>query len=309
MDTSIFIDVTHLHPEEKHSAVFDALDKIADGEFVIIQNDHDPIPLYYQLLNLKGNGFSWSYLMNGPEIWKVEIKKSTLPFDEETIGQMVREDIRKAEIFKKFGIDFCCGGKNTLAKACKEKGINISEVYAALEKIPVSQTHQLDFSKWKLSSLADYIINEHHQYVRNSAPLLKELASKAALKHGERIPALIEINNKLNTLLCELATHMKKEEIILFPYIKTLEQSRGAIKIGFETIKDPISAMERDHEAAGDLVQDIRKLGNNYCPPAIACNTHRLLYYKLEEFESDLVQHIHLENNILFPKAMELERI
>ncbi len=307
MNANIFIDVTQLQPTEKHPAIFDAFDKISLGESVIIHNDHDPKPVYYQLLNLKGNCFSWTYLAKGPEVWEIEIKKSDPVTGAETLGQIVSKDIRKAEVFKKLGMDFCCGGKKTLEAACVEKGLDIREVREQLSKEQAANA-QHDFSKWTLSFLADYIVNEHHSFVTNNTPLLKELSEKVATKHGAKQPELVEINSKLITLLCELATHMRKEESILFPYIKTLEQTKGKIKIGFATVQDPIWVMESDHELAGELMRDIRKLSNDYNAPAEACNSEKLFYYKLQEFENDLFQHIHLENNILFPAAIALEQ-
>ncbi|MBS1585909.1 MAG: iron-sulfur cluster repair di-iron protein [Bacteroidetes bacterium] len=307
MNTNIFIDVTQLKPTEKHPAIFDAFDRISEGEAVIIHNDHDPKPVYYQLLNLKGNCFSWTYLAKGPDIWEIEVKKSEPVEAVETIGQIVRKDIRKAEVFKRFGLDFCCGGKKTVETACREKGVDAEEVKMALSREGVAAAAH-NYDQWKLSFLADYIVNEHHDYVRNNTQLIKELAEKASLKHGERQPELVEINNRVTTLLCELATHMRKEEAILFPYIKSLEASDGKIKIGFATVQDPILAMESDHELAGELMRDIRKLSHEYTAPENACNSQKLLYFKLQEFESDLFQHVHLENNILFPKAISIEQ-
>jgi regulator of cell morphogenesis and NO signaling len=308
MSTNIFIDVTELQPSLKHPTIFDAFDNVSHGGTVIIHNDHDPKPVYYQLLGLRGNCFSWTYLKNGPEVWEIEIKKNELSRGGETLGQIVSKDIRKAEVFKKLGLDFCCGGKKTLEAACIEKGLDENAVREELIKTEQQAAHMPDFNKWSLGFLADYIVNEHHNYVRENTPLLKELSAKVAEKHGDKYPWLLEIHNKLTVLLCELSTHMKKEESILFPYIKTLEQSGGAIQIGFETVQDPIWVMESDHDAAGELIHDISKLSNGYTAPEGACNSHKLFMYKLQEFENDLLQHVHLENNILFPKAVQLEK-
>ena len=193
---NVFIDVTVLEPRMKHPTIFNAFDSVPEGSAVVIHNDHDPKPLYYQLLGERGNCFSWTYLSNGPEIWEVEIKKNDK--DIETIGEIASKDMRKAELFKKLGIDFCCGGKRSLEEACLEKGLDVTRVKQELE-------------------------NVHHTYVRTSADLLTELSDKVAAHHGSTNPFLVSIRNKAHELIHELTTHMKKEELILFPYIKQLE--------------------------------------------------------------------------------------
>jgi regulator of cell morphogenesis and NO signaling len=263
--------------------------------------------VYYQLLGLRGNCFSWTYLKNGPDVWEIEVKKNAEGADNITVGQIVSKDIRMAEVFKKLGIDFCCGGKKTLLQVCNEKGLSESDVKEALDKATQQTNANHDFANWKVSFLADYIINQHHGFVRDNAPVIIELSGKVSSKHGDKNPEFATINEKVNILLSELATHMKKEEAILFPYIKQLEKGIS-VETGFNSVQDPIWVMESDHDMAGELIRDIRKLSNNYTLPETACNSTKLLMYKLEEFENDLFQHVHLENNILFPKAIELEK-
>lgn len=302
---NVFIDVTVLEPRMKHPTIFDAFDQVAEGYAVVIHNDHDPKPLYYQLLGERGNCFSWTYLANGPEVWEVEIKKNAR--NGETVGEIAAKDMRKAELLKKLGIDFCCGGKKSLEEACLEKGLDVVRVKSELqqaEQKPQSGP-QLDFNSFSAAFLADYIVNVHHGYVNQNAPVIEDLAHKVAGHHGMQNPFLVEVYRKFNELHRELATHMKKEEQILFPTVKLMES--GSRKIGFESINDPIFVMERDHEVAGELMRDIRHLANDFQAPANSCNSVKMLYFKLEEFESDLLQHIHLENNILFPKAMAME--
>lgn len=308
MSTKIVINVPELLPSVKHATIFEAFDSVDNGDSVIIHNDHDPKPVFYQLLGLRGNCFSWTYLKNGPDIWEIEIKKDERSKNDETIGQIVAGDIRKAEVFKKLGIDFCCGGKKSLAKVCREKGLDENEVRKNLNQIDTQKTAKTDFDKWKSSFLADYIVNVHHSYVKENSPLLNELIAKIVGKHLEKYPWMEEVQNKLHSLLSELDTHMKKEENVLFPYVKMLESANGYINGGFQTIQDPIWVMEADHEAAGDLMQQLNKLLNGYIAPDDACNTHQLFLYKLQEFENDLFQHVHLENNVLFPKALEMEQ-
>lgn len=307
MNTKILIDVTKLVPQERHPAIFNAFDEIEPGDSVIIHNDHDPKPVYYQLLGLKGNCFSWSYLQQGPDVWEVEITKNLPGENEETIGQMVRKDIRKAEVFKKMGIDFCCGGKKSIADACKETGVDEQAVKAELEKLDEVKTNAFNYDNWTLTFLADYIVNQHHSYVKDNTPLLRELTLKVATKHSDKHPELVQIYQKTHALLNELETHLKKEEVILFPYIKQLEANNEG-HMAFDSVQAPISVMEQDHDLAGTLIHEIRALSDNYNPPANACNSYRLMLFKLEEFENDLMQHIHLENNILFPKAIQLEK-
>lgn len=308
MESSILIDVTKMLPSEKHPSIFNAFDSIEPGASVIIHNDHDPKPVYYQLLGLRGNCFTWSYLKNGPDVWEVEIKKNEPSNGKETIGQIVSGDIRKAEVFKKMGIDFCCGGKKTLEQACKEKGLSEAAVREALEAQHEQGFLNLDFNSWKPSFLADFITNQHHTFVRENTPILRELSAKVSIKHGDKYPYMKTVNEKLNELLNELETHMKKEEYILFPYIRQIEATKLKAE-AFNSVQDPIWMMEQEHDIAGELIHEINALCNNYEEPVDACNSHKLLLYKLEEFENDLYQHIHLENNILFPKALDLEKM
>ncbi|GEO05043.1 hypothetical protein AAE02nite_27070 [Adhaeribacter aerolatus] len=312
METIDFLDVTVIEPRLKHPTIFNRFDNLTGGESLVIHNDHDPKPLYYQLLGERGNIFKWEYLSQGPEIWEVRITKLT-PEEGETIGELVTKDYRKAEIFKKYGLDFCCGGKKSVARACAEKGINpvlVEQELNALTETPVARTQ--NFNAWDLSFLADYIENTHHTYVRESLPALSEYTTKIARVHGERHPELIEIARHFVAIAAELNAHMPKEERVLFPYIRRLNEAdkSGAtlVKPGFGSIQNPINMMEMEHEAAGSSLEAIRELSNNYTVPADGCTTYRLAFAKLQEFESDLHQHIHLENNILFPKAIELEQ-
>lgn len=304
--SNVFIDVTVLEPRMKHPTIFNAFDSIPEGSKVVIHNDHDPKPLYYQLLGERGNCFSWTYLANGPEVWEVEIRKNDK--DVETIGEIAAKDMRKAELLKKLGIDFCCGGKRSLEDACLEQGLDVVRVKEELEEAEKKPAGvQLDFNSFSLAFLADYIVNVHHGYVNAELPVIEDLAHKVAGHHGGNIPSLIEVYNKVNELRCELVTHMKKEEQVLFPTIKLMETGNN-LRMGFSSISDPIHVMERDHDIAGDIIKDIRRITNGFTVPEGGCNSVRMLFHKLEQFESDLFQHIHLENNILFPKAAALEQ-
>jgi regulator of cell morphogenesis and NO signaling len=312
METLDVLDVTVLEPREKHPAIFRRFDSLQGGEYFTIQNDHDPKPLYYQLLGERGNVFRWDYLEQGPEVWQVVLTKLR-PEEGETIGELVAKDYRKAEVFRKYGIDFCCGGKKSIRSACAEKGIDaalVEQELLTLADRPLPRTQ--NFDKWDLAFLADYIENTHHTYVREALPALIEYTTKIARVHGERHPELISVAEHFIAIADELNAHMPKEERVLFPYIRQLlEAKKGGKTVTrppFGTIQNPISMMEMEHENAGSSLEAIRELTNDYTLPADACATYQLAFAALQEFEQDLHQHIHLENNILFPKALELEK-
>jgi regulator of cell morphogenesis and NO signaling len=313
MTTIEILDVTVIEPRFKHPTIFNRFDSLADEEAFIIHNDHDPKPLYYQLLGERGQIFIWEYLENGPEWWKVKITKTLGKDKEETIGEMVAKDYRKAQVFKKLGIDFCCGGKKTLSEVSAKKGISVEQIKEELAAVNAQEAaSSLNFDKWDLAFLSDYIINTHHQYVRESIPFLSELSQKVARVHGDSHPEVIQVAEVFSRVAQDLSLHMMKEEKILFPFIKELvkTQKEGG-KLGdipFGEVKNPIQIMELEHEQAGEDLDEIRQLTSGYAIPEGACTSYRILYKKLEEFESDLFQHVHLENNILFPKSIKLEK-
>ena len=308
------LNVTLLPPREKHPTIFARFDELAEGGSFIIHNDHDPKPLYYQLLGERGNIFTWEYLEQGPEWWKVRIGKRISGQNEETLGQIAAKDLRKAEVFKKYGLDFCCGGRKTVKEACREKGLDVAKIEQELQdadKNPV--TRPLPYGEWPLDFLADYIVNTHHSYVRKALPELKMYAAKVTQVHSDKHPELQLIQQLIAEINTELLGHMIKEEKVLFPYIKenvkvvnSSESPKAAAHFG--TIQNPVRLMEMEHEIAGRIMQEIRQLTNDFTLPHDACATYSLLYRMLEEFESDLHLHIHLENNILFPKAIEMEK-
>ncbi len=230
---------------------------------------------------------------------------------EPTIGEMVANDYRKAEVFKRFGIDFCCGGKELLDKTCNKRGIDLAEVKQALNELDEIPQVSHDYHNWELDVLSDYITEKHHKYVNQALPLLDEFSTKVAKVHGNSHPELIEIDSLYRAIANELPIHMDKEESILFPYIRQMAMAKRNNELlapsPFGTIRNPINMMEMEHDSAGGNMQAIRELSNGYNPPEEACNTYRVLYGKLQEFENDLHQHIHLENNILFPKSINLE--
>ncbi len=233
--------------------------------------------------------------------------------DQMTIGAMVAKDYRAATVFEKFGIDFCCKGNRTLEEATEKKKINIDAVKAELESLLNSPNEEsMDFNFWPLDLLADYIEKKHHRYVEERIPLLRQYLDKLCKVHGDVHPELFEINQLFSETAGELTAHMKKEELILFPYIrKMLKKFKDGSPLldapHFRTVKNPIKMMMDEHENEGERFEKIAKVSDNYNPPADACNTYRVTYALLDEFEKDLHKHIHLENNILFPKSIQHE--
>ena len=230
-----------------------------------------------------------------------------------TIGQFVADNFKAAEVFNKYNIDFCCGGKRELVDVCTEKGISYATISKELEDLEdrIGCMATQNFKLWDAAFLSDYIVQNHHNYVSDSIPILLELTVKIARVHGKSHPELIEIAYTFKALADELTSHMKKEEIVLFPFIKQLINAQ---KSGFDapisqfnSVQNPIHCMEEEHEEAGVLIHKIKALSNDFTPPEDACTSYKVAFAKLKEFEQDLYQHIHLENNILFPKAIELE--
>jgi len=232
--------------------------------------------------------------------------------ENKTVAEIVTENIKTAHIFKKYGIDFCCGGSISIEEACSKKGVDYTLLEKELVTVDKVVDQEHDYNKWDLHFLIDHIINVHHKYVEESIPLLLQYANKVAKVHGHHYVEVVEINSLFHEVAQELSAHMHKEELILFPYIKQLvkaeKEGSTLSRPHFGTVNNPIQMMESEHENAGDIFKSIAKLSNDYTPPDEACNTFRALYAKLEEFEQDLHKHIHLENNILHPKAIALEK-
>jgi regulator of cell morphogenesis and NO signaling len=313
METTNILNVTALEPRLKHPRIFEEFDGLTHGSAFIINNDHDPKPLYYQMLAERGQTFIWEYLENGPEVWQVKITKHLSGQDEETIGEMVTKDYRRAQVFKNFGIDFCCGGKKTIAEVCNTKGINPEQVNEALGAIsddaPASEN---DYLKWDMGFLADFIVNTHHQYIKDDTGFITELAVKVAKVHGDQHPELIQVAEIFTGLADDLMLHIRKEERVLFPFIKELanvQKNGGQIpENSLGEVSAPIQMMEAEHEQAGEALAHIRELTGNFRLPEGACASYTILFKKLAEYEDDLHRHVHLENNVLFPKAILAEK-
>jgi len=233
--------------------------------------------------------------------------------NKKTIGDYVADDFRTAALFSKYGIDFCCKGNRTLAEACEKKEINSvileNEINAILN---TANNQSIDFKSWPLDLLVDYIEKTHHRYVEEKSSVLFMFLDKLCKVHGGRHPELFEINKLFIAGAGELAKHMKKEELILFPFIKKMvnaQKTKQAITIPHVgTVDNPIAMMQEEHVVEGERFAMIAELTNNYTPPDDACETYKVTFAMLKEFEEDLHKHIHLENNILFPAAQELEK-
>jgi regulator of cell morphogenesis and NO signaling len=230
---------------------------------------------------------------------------------EKTLAEIVTDNIRSAVIFEEYGLDFCCNGKRPLSEACHEKNVDVNDVVNSLSDLDSkNDSEKIDF--WEPDFLIDYIINNHHQYVRRMIPVISLYTDKVASVHGGTHPETKQISDLFLAVRQELESHMMKEERILFPYIKQLcyakKNNEQIASPPFGTIQNPIRMMEAEHQSAGDAMHKIRDLSNNFTTPADACNTFRALYSELKEFEEDLHKHIHLENNILFPNSIELEK-
>lgn len=230
-----------------------------------------------------------------------------------TVGEMVAQDYRLAAVFKKLNIDFCCNGNRSIETVCTEIGYDATILLQELETITNSTAkNNTDFKSWEIDMLATYIETTHHKYVENKIAEIRPYLTKIAGVHGSRHPELFEVNELFNESADDLLQHMKKEEIILFPFIKKMvvmeKDKQIASRPTFGPIENPIALMHQEHDNEGLRFRKIAVLTNNYTVPADGCNTYRVALGLLKEFEDDLHLHIHLENNILFPKAIALEK-
>jgi regulator of cell morphogenesis and NO signaling len=236
----------------------------------------------------------------------------TSRFPDMTVGAIVAEDYRAAAVLERFGIDFCCGGKRTLGEACGAKGCDAGMVAGAIEQIH-GDTHASAAADtaWEPAALVRHIVSTHHAYVRDSMPRIAVYLRKLIASHGERHPELVLVARHFDDLAREMLSHMFKEEEVLFPYVRDLAaiEGGGAPPANvFGTVRNPIRMMEMEHAGAGQELAIIRELTFGFRAPEDGCATYRVCYQELEAFDSDLRRHIHLENNVLFPKAVAMER-
>lgn len=233
--------------------------------------------------------------------------------EKKTVGEYVAQDYRIAALFSKYKIDFCCKGNKTIDEVCQAKGLDVNQIQNEIDHLFHSNApEEINFKLFSPNLLIDYILEIHHKYIQEKTPILLMYLDKLCKVHGDRHPELFEINNLFKISATELLNHLQKEELILFPFIKTLDSaiknSQTIQQPDFGTVDNPIALLKHDHEMEGDLFAKISELTNNYTPPTDACETYRVTFAMLKEYEQDLHKHIHLENNILFHKAKELEQ-
>jgi len=228
------------------------------------------------------------------------------------IGDIVAQNYKTAEVFRSYGIDFCCKGNRTIKDLSESGNFDVEKILNDLEK---AQSTGVDFgseySTWPLDLLADYIEKKYHRYIEEKIPLINEYLTKVCKVHGQGYNSLYKIHELFSSSSEDLLHHIMKEEKILFPYIRKMvsdeRQGFSHKSPAFGSIKNPISMMMEEHMTEGDRFAEIASLSNNYTPPANACNTFLVTYALLQEYEEKLHQHIHLENNILFPNSINFE--
>lgn len=297
----------------KNQIVLNRLDNLAEGNSLIILNSTDPLPLYYRLLVERGNIFGWKYIKKGPEVWEVKISK--LKNDETLLqlSEIVAKDYRKVKVLNRFGIDILSGGKKILEKVCQEKKINIEEVQQALqevEKEPIPSA--INYNKWDVAFLIDFIINTNHRYIAEIDPEIHEYMQKVAEVNAAKYYEVIEVTRCFIKISSELKQHLRKEETILFPYIKQMNEARRSnttlSQPSFGKVANLIQILEREHNNIVYEMKEIEFSSNNFVVPEDADTTFRRAYTKLKAYLEELRLHIHLQNNILFPKALEMEK-
>lgn len=230
------------------------------------------------------------------------------------IGEVVAQDYRTASVFGQFGMDFCCNGNRSIETACAKLEMQPDALVSAIQEIlnaADGDQPARDYLSWPLDLLADFIEKKHHRYVTEQIPVIQAFLEKLVNRHGAHHPELLQIKALFDTSAGELTAHMKKEELILFPYVHHMIREKQAgnfsLSAPFGTVQNPIRMMMQEHDIEGENFRQIRALSNQYTPPEDACNTYRVTFAHLQAFEEDLHLHIHLENNILFPKAIALE--
>lgn len=233
-------------------------------------------------------------------------------FRSETVGMLVAEQPLRAAVFDHFGIDYCCGGKQTLLAACEQGGIAPDTVIASLvdndAKGEVDQSAQ-NWLNASLTELADHIEQTHHVYLKSELPRLQALADKVAKVHGVREPRLLKVAAIFSAMSDELLEHTAKEELVLFPFLRLLDQGKGRPNAPFSTVAKPVSCLESEHDDAGAALMQLRQLTEQYAPPEGACASWQALLAGLAHLDQDLRIHIHKENSILFPMAVKIEAL
>jgi regulator of cell morphogenesis and NO signaling len=230
-----------------------------------------------------------------------------IAIQEKTIGEIAAESPAAIAVFERFGIDYCCGGRRPLADACKEAGITVGAFESALNAAPAAPELNLDWTARPLTDLHAYLVGRYHVHAREQLATLGTLAAKVMAVHSERHPEVRRVATLVNALEQDMLPHMTKEEVVLFPYVDSLESGEPQ-PCCFGTVQNPIRVMLAEHEAVGDILSNLRTTTSDYTPPEDACFSYRELYRRLADMERETHEHIHLENNVYFPRALDLER-
>jgi regulator of cell morphogenesis and NO signaling len=235
-------------------------------------------------------------------------------FSTKTVREIALEMPLTTRIFEEYKIDYCCGGRRSLAEACISAGVDVMDVTRKLEEFLSETALDPNLIRWETRSsaeLIDHIVDKHHVFTKSELARLGTLMEKVYQRHGADHPELLEMKESFSALSQELMPHMMKEETVLFPFIKTLENSAAndlTIPVPhFGTVQNPVRMMMFEHDAAGEILGKMRQISNDYLLPDGACPSYSALYHGIRALESDLHQHIHLENNVLFPKAVKME--
>ncbi len=225
---------------------------------------------------------------------------------ETPVGQLVTESPDRARVFEEYGIDYCCGGKLPLAEACRAKNADPEAVAARIAELDEAQPPaEPDWAGLSLTALCEHIIKVHHEHLRGELSRLHAMVDKVASVHGDNHAETIKIRSVFKRLKAELESHMGKEEVILFPWIRRIDAGQAAGPFPNDAVGSPIKCMEDEHAEAGEALARLNELTGGYDPPPHACNTWRVLYDGLERLEKDMHIHIHKENNVLFPRTLK----
>jgi regulator of cell morphogenesis and NO signaling len=226
------------------------------------------------------------------------------------VGKIVAQQPGAARVFEKYHIDYCCRGGTTLSEACASEDVDLREVVTEIEQLSRTRdsSEEVNWSEASLTELADHIVDTHHRFLSTELPRISGLIGKTVNAHGDKRPELSKVAETFRLMREELESHMAKEENILFPAIRTLETRHDSVSFPFGSVANPIGMMEHEHDDAGSALRRLRELTENFTPPRDACPTYRAMLDSLQNLEQDLHRHIHKENNILFPRAKELEQ-
>lgn len=235
--------------------------------------------------------------------------------DADTVTDIVNRDYRTADIFQRFGIDFCCGGKLPLDIVCKNKAVNLEELKKALNEmsIPYYSSSSMAFNEWSMDFLLDFIVNVHHDYLKKTLPVIDKYISAFAAGHSLKFPFLADLKVELDKLSDVMLPKIQEEEDIIFPYIRQIahayQNTESYARLLVRTLRKPLETMMlHNQEFTNNAFSELNRLTSYYNLPADACTTHLVLYNKLQELEKDLSQHIYLENNVLYPKTIAMEK-